>query len=358
MVIESHNAEWQLLERFLEALRALPDATAELDCLEPAGSAGGMRHDAKIDFHVAGTSRTLVIEVKKAVFPRDVRQSLWQLNKHRSDDTVTILVAESLSSGAKELLREERVGYYDSGGSLYLPAPGAYIYIDMPPPKTLSKSMLALYSGRRSQVLHALLLGHRDWFGVKQLAKQAQVSPATASQVLTELERFDWVVARGQGPSKERRLSEPAALLDSWVKQLAVIRPAGLRRYYVPSAGGDKLLDHLGKVFSAHGVEYAISHEAAAQRYAPFLTSVSQLRCRLLAGPGANAALGELGARGVNEGANLAIIEVKSSGDMLFRERLGDIWLASPVQVYLDLLRGEGRAKEMAEHLRKEKIGF
>jgi integrase len=29
---------------------------------------------------------------------------------------------------------------------------------------------------------------------------------------------------------------------------------------------------------------------------------------------------------------------------LLFRERVGGIWLASPIQVYLDLLRGEGRA--------------
>ena len=60
----------------------------------------------------------------------------------------------------------------------------------------------------------------------------------------------------------------------------------------------------------------------------------------------------------VNEGVNLVIIEAKSPGDLLFRERVGGIWLASPVQVYLDLLRGEGRSKEMAGHLRKERIGF
>ena len=64
------------------------------------------------------------------------------------------------------------------------------------------------------------------------------------------------------------------------------------------------------------------------------------------------------GARVVDEGANLAIIEATSPGDFLFRERVGGIWLASPVQVYLDLLRGEGRSKEMAEHLRKKRIGF
>ena len=56
--------------------------------------------------------------------------------------------------------------------------------------------------------------------------------------------------------------------------------------------------------------------------------------------------------------ANLAVIETKSAGELLFREQVGGVWLASPVQVYLDLLRGEGRAKEMAEHLRQERIKF
>jgi hypothetical protein len=176
--------------------------------------------------------------------------------------------------------------------------------------------------------------------------------------VLTELERYDWLVSRGQGPSKERHLSEPSALLDAWVKQLASIRLPDLRRYYVPAMKADQLLEHVGQVFASHEVKYAISHEAAAQRYAPFLSSVSQVRVRLLVGSSADNAIGELGARPVNEGANLVIIEAKSLGELLFREEVGSVWLASPIQVYLDLLGGEGRAKEMAEHLRKERIGF
>jgi hypothetical protein len=43
---------------------------------------------------------------------------------------------------------------------------------------------------------------------------------------------------------------------------------------------------------------------------------------------------------------------------MLFREQLEDIWYASRIQVYIDLSRSEGRAKEMAQHLRRESIGF
>ena len=364
-MFESSLTEQQLISRFLDALRELPEVEADLDHWEPVGTHDDRGYDAQVDLHVAGKSFVLLLEAKKAVFPRDVRQVIWQLRaaSHErpaghGEKPLSFLVAESISPGAKELLRSERVGYYDSGGSLYLPAPGAYLYIDKPPPKALAKSVRTLFTGRRAQVLHALLAQHQSWFGVTELAQQAMVSPATASQVLTELERFDWLEARGQGPSKERYLREPAALLDAWAKELATIRQPTLRRYYVPGTKTDTLVARISQVFDAHHVQYAISHEAAAQRYAPFLSNVSQVRVRVLIGANADAAIGDLDARVVNEGANLGVIEAKSSGELLFRERVDGLWLASPIQIYLDLLRGEGRSKEMAEHFRKERIGF
>ncbi|WP_374692517.1 hypothetical protein [Accumulibacter sp.] len=366
MMLDPPLIERQLIARFVDALRELPEVDADLEHWEPAIKHGDRRgHDAQVDLRVAGKSFVLLIEAKKTVFPRDVRQVIWQfreashgLPKGQGEEHLSLLVAESISPGAKELLRSERVVYYDSGGSLFLPAPGAYLYIDRPPPKTLAKSVRALFSGRCAQVLHALLVQHRDWFGVTELAQQAMVSPATASQVLTELERFDWLVSRGQGPSKERHLREPAALLDAWAKQLASIQAPTLRRYYVPATKADTLPMRIGEAFDAHDVQYAVSHEAAAQRYAPFLSRVSQKRTRVLIGANADAAIGDLGARFVNEGANLAVIEAKSPGELLFSEKVGGLWLASPIQIYLDLLRGEGRSKEMAEHFRKERIGF
>jgi len=120
----------------------------------------------------------------------------------------------------------------------------------------------------------------------------------------------------------------------------------------------DNLVARIGEVFELHNVQYAITHEAAAQRYAPFLSNVSQVRARVVSGQNVDAAIADLGARVVNDGANFAVIEAKSSGELLFREKIDGLWLASPIHIYLDLLRGEGRAKEMAEHFRKERIGF
>ena len=365
-MLNLETTERQLVGQFLDVVRGLPEVRAELEPRDPGATGADRRYDAQVDLRVGGKSVTVLIEAKKAVYPRDVREALWQIKEFtrkwprlpKSRPPVPMLVAEAISPGAKQLLRDEGVGYYDSGGSLFLPGDGVYLYIDKPPAKSLSKSMRSLFSGRRAQVLHALLLERGTWFKVRALAERALVSPATASQVLTELERLDWVVARGQGPGKERQLREPAALLDAWAKQVAAARPGPMRRYFVPSAGGDALAGKIGRVFAAHGIEYAMTHEAAGQRYAPFLSSVSQFRCRVLNGPGVERALAEIGARAVSEGANLAVIEAKSSGELMFRELTDGVWLASPIQVYLDLVGGPGRGKEMAEHLRRERIGF
>jgi len=184
------------------------------------------------------------------------------------------------------------------------------------------------------------------------------VSPATASEVLSELENVDWLISRGKGPRKERQLAQPAALLDEWSKQVKDIPGPSLVRYYVPGTKFDRLLVRIGEEFGKSNTEYAITYEAAAQIYAPFLSSVAQVRMRLAKTQESQAALSNLGARSVTEGANLAIIDTESKGELLFRTLVDNIWLASPVQVYLDLQRGEGRSTELAKHLRQEKIRF
>ena len=365
LMLGSTVMEEQLVEGFLEALREVPEVQAEISgVVQPGGP--DRECDAQVDLWVGGKAATLLIDVKKAVYPRDARQTVWRIREiarrwpHPADGrhVVSLLVAQSISPGAKDLLRDEQVGYYDSGGSLFLPAGNIYVYVDKPPPKSLSKIIRSVFSGRRAQVLHAVLMRNQEWFGVKEIANQARVSPATTSQVLAELEKFDWVVSRGQGPGKERHLQEPGALLDAWVNQLTLMRPPSMQRYFVPSTRAEGLVEKFAEVCAASKAEYAITHEAAGQRYAPFLSSVSQVRCRLLGGHAADGALGALDARSVDQGANLAVIEVKSPGELLFREFVNGIWLASTVQVYLDLLRSEGRAREMAEHLRHERIGF
>jgi len=307
-MLPSVESGQEIIQSLLEALHALPGLHAELSSPPETASATGYLPDAEITLQIAGQHFTLRVEAKRELYPRDVREVLWRPgSKGGARDgsaTLRLIAADPLSPGAKELLKTERVGYYDRGGSLFLPAPGAYIYVDKPAPKSVTKAIRSLFTGRRVQVIHALLLHPREWLTGKDLAKQAQVSTATVSQVMTELERLDFLNPNSQGLHKGRQVREPARLLDQWAEH------------------------------------------------------VSQVKCRSLTGAALEAALAALNARVVEEGANLAVIETKSAGDLLFREQLDGTWLASPIQVYLDLLRSEGRAKEMAQNLRRERIPF
>ena len=360
----AHMHETDLIDKLLEVLREFPDVDAH-------SSIRGLKRDQGIDVEVevdfAGKSYVLLVDLKKSVYPRDAQHILWKWRhflavegaKYRKNKPVPLLAAESISPGVKQLLKDEKFGYFDSGGSLFIPAPGAYIYVDKPPPRPLKRLVRGLFKGKRAQVLHTLLLRHNEWFGVKKLAELAMVSPATASETLTALERFEWISAKGKGPSKERCLAEPGALLDKWQKQI-IADPHRLayRRYYVPASRPDELAQYLAHLCEMHHVEYVLTQEIAAQMYAPFLTSVSRVTCRMVPGRAAENVIGELGARAVSEGANLNVMETKSQGEFMFKENLDSMWLASAVQVYLDLLQSGGRAKDMAEHLRRERIGF
>jgi hypothetical protein len=356
----------KIVDRLLNDLRNLPGARAEFSQPPPTKpDQPNYSFDATIHLTLDEAKIALVVEAKKALYPRDVRSALWSLKKYCSevapqdaDEVVPLLAAESLSPGAKDLLKSEHVGFYDSGGSLFVPAKHAYVFVDRPPPKAMAKAIRSLFTGQRAQVLHALLAQDRHWWSVKEMAQQALVSPATASETLQELERLDWMHARGQGPTKERQLNQPAALLGEWSKQHLLAPPPPPLRYFVPNLKGEQLAADFARLCETNGVEYTLTSEVAAQRYAPYLSTITQVRARLAANPAAENVLAQLKAKAVTEGANLVIIDAKSKGDFLFKKRVGEAWLASPIQVYLDLLVGEGRAKDMADHLRREVIGF
>lgn len=353
-------SEKAVINQLVEALQGLPDGAFQPPRLEEqAWPDASHRLDAKIEGVLAGRPLSLLIEVKKSVYPRDVRDILWQIRRFERSPRladVPMLAAVSISPGAKELLLKEHVGYFDTGGSLYIPAEGAYVFIDKPPPQTLEKSIRTLFKGKRAQVLHALLISPNEWFGVKSLSALAQVSPATTSDTLSAIERFEWVEAKGSGPAKERRLVQPGLMLDEWAQQ----RPSASkeRKYFVSAVGMDSFANRLAEACKVHNVQYALTREAAAQIYAPFLSSVSRFVCRMPPTDAAQAVLSSLEARIVSEGANLSVIETASQGEYLFREEINGVWLASPVQVYLDLLQGSGRSQEMAQHLRRERLGY
>jgi hypothetical protein len=352
-----------ILDAFITALGAVPEVSVHVQGTEVPAS-NHNRLDAVVKAKVAGRDLLLLVEAKHTAFPRDVREAVWQLRVNQTkgqfgqqaDEVLLFIIAEAISPGAREALRAEGVGYFDRGGSLYLPAHGAYIFVDKPPPKNEARAIGSIFTGRKAQVLQTVFLSRGDWMSVKDIATKAGVSPATVSQTFSDLERREWLDTRGSGPGKLRRLVDPGKMLDAWTRFLSDQKPKPQRHYFI-SAQGNDLIHRLATTCDDHMAMYAVTGEAAAQAYAPYLTSVSQVLCRMLAGASTIGTLEDLQARAVNEGWNLAVIESPSPGDFTQIETKDGVRLANPLQVYLDLQQGSGRAKELAEHLRRERLG-
>jgi hypothetical protein len=362
------NPESDVLAAFEQTLHSIPhvDVISKRQSVLLHAKNTRYEADALLQIEVNGKPVTLLIETKRAVFPRDAREAIWQLRRlqealreaEANESSLPILAAQSISEGAKEFLRTENVSYFEEGGSLFLTTPDVYILLDKPPSKKSIRTQRSLFTGRRAQVLLGLLQEQASWHSVNELAEKVFVSPATVSQVLVDLERREWVETRGTGPRKERKLQQPAPLLDAWKKHILDAPKPQLRRFFVPSLKAEELLLRIDKICEAHSIAYAITGEWAAQIYSPFLSSIAQVRLRFPEDQSTSILIADLKAREVGEGSNLVLLETASYGDSLFRERERGVWLANPIIVYLDLLQSDGRAKEMAEHLRRERIHF
>ena len=358
---EFANIESELLEALRESLAALPDASIGNLSWEQAHNTR-LRPDAFLKALVAGRDLSFVIETRGDVYPRDAREITWQLGKYLREldgydlRFTPMILARSISEGARKFLREEHVAYHDQSGSLFIGDGDLYILIDRPKPKGSKQREFNVFKGTRAQVLFALFDQAGEWVTGTEIADRADVSPATVSETFKHLERRDWLEARGEGPAKRRCLARPCALLDAWRDNILASRPAKRKRYYVPRMSPEDMAEKIERENYYDDYELELTGQFAAQRYTPFLSSVSELTVRTFGRRSQEWLVSTLNAREVSEGTNLTVIDAPSRKS---RHRLNSeekSLLASPLQVYLDLLEGHGRSKEMAEHLRSQDL--
>ena len=363
MALDQPRTEGERVAGFLAALAALPFFDAVRTITPTADeTVAQMQQDAVVRCTWAGRPVELMLLTRTTVYPRDAREMLWRMDAlaARHAGTVPVLVADAISATAKDLLRGKQAAYYDAGGSLFLCKEPVYVDIERPAPRRLARRVQSLFRGSRAQVVHRLLLAPSTWFGATRLAEQAGVSAGTASLVLRDLEQHEWVHTRGRGPAKQRRVADAGRLLDAWAHENEMtIRIFSHRDYYVPVVPEPALVAEIHRAFEVRDANYALTGEAAAQRYAPFLSSVSRIHCLVASWDDRiDTVLRDIDARPVDQGANLSVARAPFRGALAARERVDGVWLASPVIVYLDLLGIGGRGREAARHLRRERLGY
>jgi hypothetical protein len=315
-----------------------------------------------------GLDRSLAVELLREAYPRDVRQAVWQLDEYRlaqpdPQAIIPMVAAEHLSAGARDSLRKRNIGYFDASGSLYLKHGGMYVNVERPRQRQGRRKVPSLFVGAREMVVHALLhsrlQAHDGWLTGLELAELSQTSAFTASTVLHELERQELLGSTGSGRTLRRRLTDPAAVLDAWAEQWKA-QDHRRSRWYVYARQPRALLAQLSHELQQQHIDtpWAFTGAAAANIVSPLLTSVDTAELII---PSGHAAEFEqaLGLKPADKGANVTLVE-RDGASLLLRTPHQDTggWLASPFILYLDLLDGRGRNKELAQQLRHDILQF
>src|SRR5205823_164419 len=103
---------------------------------------------------------------------------------------------------------------------------------------------------------------------------------------------------------------------------------------------------------------HALTLTAGALRVAPFATDLERLTILVDDPRKLDYVASSADIQAVEEGENVTFLATGERWPLLFRRRVDEIWVASDVQLYLDLWASSGRGMEQARHLRTERLGF
>jgi hypothetical protein len=329
--------------------------------------ARGRPLDILLDLRMTGEDGTaqnvaFAIETVRNAYPRDISAAMWRLKEYlasvreTSAPIIPMVAAQSLSPGAKELLRENDIAYFDLQGTLYLRWKHWFINVQRsagPASPRPMRGQMDLFTDARACVVHALLLSKQEWMQVTDLAKTSQVSPYTCSMVLQELQKREWCEAQGSGPGLRRRLVKPNALLDAWAE--AWTPHAETSTHWYMFAHSEDALQELTTRLAApeKSFTWAFTGAAPANAYAPLLTAVSGVEVIVPTGE-AETFAECMKLERAEKGFNVTIHE-RDQASLLFRSRQRNgAMFASPIVLYLDLLNGRGRNKELARNVREK----
>lgn len=182
---------------------AFPDITRALD-------------QAGLESSWLDEDKLVVAETVLTVMPvKVVRENDAALLAHvhdREGRPPTIVVADRISTAAREALSRAGVAWLDRRGHLWIRVPGVFVNADIPTAVSPNRRVVTALKGAGLDVALALLGSPEEGHGVNELARQINRSPGRVSEILTALR------AQGLAGSENRPVTPEIfwAVADEW----------------------------------------------------------------------------------------------------------------------------------------------
>jgi hypothetical protein len=289
-------------------------------------------------------------------WPEDVRRAAEQVPKTWPPNL--ILLAQHLSPGAIQWLRERGANWADETGQARILGPGGLLVIREPAVKDIERHVPRAFHWSPSAISIAeTILARAD--EPLRVAPLAQLSGCSVPQVSTILQAFDaegWTAKRGpaRGPGAHRELIDADGLLASWS---AAVGNRSRKTRIAHRATRDVmtlLRVELKPVLDRH-LAWAVTGWAGLELAAPFTTIVPALQIYVdelaFAGP-LSSVIDEAKLTEVPEGGRITFWSADDRVLGLASAR-DDVPTASAPRLYADLSSISARGQDAADHVKR-----
>lgn len=342
----------ELQERVQDALRSCLMNVPFLEIRKVESELRGedQRPDLLVSLELSGREQKLIIETRKSGQPRLAREAANQLLRYKEGypGAYGVFAAPFISTKAAEICSREEIGYVDLSGNCRLCFDRIYIEKQGNPNRFAQRRDLrTLYSPRAQRVLRVLLSNPGKSWKTKELSEEAQVSLGQVSNVKRLLADREWIRTEPDGFA----LSDPEALLREWGENYSS-KKNRIRDFYTLKSVPEFEAD-LASICAQEGLTYALTGFSAAGRLAP---AVRQQKVFAYVEESGTDLAALLGMKEVPSGANVSLLTPYDGGIFYGVREIDGIRIASPIQVYLDLLGFRGRGEEAAAAILEEVI--
>jgi hypothetical protein len=306
--------------------------------------------DVSVDLLIDDKKKHLLIELKSLGTPKSIQDAVNQLLVilNKVPNAYGIVIAPYISRRSAKICKEADIGYIDLSGNFWIRFDSVFLSQEnMPNQYPFETRLTNIYAPKSERVLRVLLTFPFKIWKTTELAEEANISLGMITHIRRRLEEETWV----QNQEVGFYLSNPDALIHDWVNHYEFQNHERYDFYTMESLSAAE--KRVNKICEEAKVLSALTGFSAATRLAPM---VKGQRSTIFIGRDIFPIAKEAGLKSVESGANISLIKPYDSGVFWNRARSGDVQIATPIQVYLDLRQMRGRSDEAAEFLFTEVI--
>lgn len=319
------------------------------------------KRDQQMRIELSGSPIAFSIQAKNAVGTRDIDALALSTPE---DGEPMLLLAPSLPPRIRERLRAAGINHVDLAGSVFIHEPGFYVSLDADrdPPSVLRFHGMRSpnpFSKKASLILRALLEHPSRHWGVRELAGETGLSVGHASGIVRTLVRRGYAAEEGT----QLTLRDPVAALRDWMAVYDWTKNA--RQSFVVPFEHEEVVSRLCGLLETEQATYALTLLAGASFAAPHVQH-EQTHVYVAEEDVVRAAelvTTTLYAEPAPTGGNLHLLLPYYREAVFYASRrFGEMTVASPVQLFLDLaeypLRGAEAARMVARGPLAKQLGL